>query len=83
LGHAPGKSATQFELLGYQLVTGEIRVVQIIQQPPALAHHHQQTPPRVVILLVILEMAREVVDALCEQSNLNIRRAGVLLMQLE
>lgn len=34
-----------------------------------------------VILLVSLEVLGEVVDALCEQSNLNLGRTGVCLRE--
>ena len=73
----------QLELLGDGLVTVDVGVVEVIQQTAALTDHHQQSPPRTVVLLAVLQVFRQMVDALRQQSNLHIGRTGVLLVQLE
>jgi hypothetical protein len=54
--------------------------VEIIQQAAALAHHLEQSAAGTVILIVLLQMLSEVIDPLCEQSNLNIGTAGITVM---
>ena len=74
---------TQFKFLGNGLVTVDVSVVQVIQQPPALTHHHQQPATRTVVFLAVLQVLGQMVDALGQQSNLHVGRTGVLLVQLE
>jgi hypothetical protein len=78
-----GKLMPQFQLLGNRLVTGQVGVMQIVQQPPALADHDQQTPAGGVILLVALQVFSQMVDALGEQRDLHVCRTRVFLVQLE
>ena len=78
-----GGSLAKLELLGDRSIAAHIRVMQVIKQPPALADHHEQTPPGTVILQILLEMFGEVIDALGQQGNLDIGRAGVTFVQLE
>src|SRR5438094_422207 len=60
---------------GQRLVTAGVGGMQIIQQTPALANHYEQSPARTVVLDVLLQMLRQVVDALRQQGDLNIGRA--------
>jgi hypothetical protein len=83
LGSRPAPLSAQFQFLGDGLVAAHVHVVQIIQQTASLADHHQQPAPGSVILLVLLQMFRQVVDALRQQRNLHIRRTGIPLVQLK
>jgi len=57
--------------------------MQIIQQTPALPNHHQQAAPGAVVLLILLQMLGQMIDALRQQRNLNIRRTSIPLVQLK
>ena len=71
---------TQLQLLGHGDVTLGIGLIQIIQEATALAHHLEQSAAGTMILVVLLQVLSEVVDPLCEQSNLNIGTAGITVM---
>ena len=73
----------QLELLGDGLVTVDVGVVEVIQQPAALTNHHQQSTTGTVVFLAVLQVLRQMVDALRQQSNLHVGRTGILLVQLE
>ncbi len=73
----------QLEFFGHGLVPGQIRGVEIIQQPPPLADHDEQTPAGAMILLEFLKVLSQVVNALGEQRHLDIRGTRVPLMQLK
>lgn len=51
-------------------VTLDVNFLKVVEQTATLTDHLQQTATGMVILLVSLEVLGEVVDALCEQSNL-------------
>ena len=70
----------KLQLPGERLVTVRVRVLEIVQQTPALADHFEQTPPRTVVLQVFLKVLGQMVDALRQQGDLNIRRSGVALV---
>jgi hypothetical protein len=55
--------------------------VEVIQQAPPLAHHHEQAPPRTVVLNVLLQMLRQMIYPIRQQSNLHVRRPGVAFVQ--
>ena len=81
---APAKnSMAQFQFLRDRLITVQVVVSQILQQAPALADHHQQTAARAVIFAVVLQMLSQMIDPLCEQRNLHVRRPRVAVVQLE
>ena len=73
----------KLELLCDGLISADVRIVQVIEQAAALADHHQQSAARTVIFGVALQVSGEVIDALGQQGNLHVGRAGVLLVQLE
>ena len=75
------KLLPQLELLGDRLVPTGVGRMQVIEQAAALANHHQQATTRAVIFLVALQVLRERIDPVREQSDLDIGRAGVLFMQ--
>src|SRR3546814_16862889 len=60
-------------------VSGFILALQIVEHLAALIDHLQQATARVIVLLVLLEMRREHIDALRQQSNLHLGRARVIL----
>ena len=47
-----------------------------------MRHFSEQTSPGGVILLVFLEVLREKLDRFCENGNLDLRGAGILLVGL-
>src|ERR671927_520468 len=53
----------------------------VVEQSAPAAHEHEQSPAAVVVLLVGLEVLGEVVDALGEERDLYLGRAGVTLVQ--
>ena len=73
----------ELKLFGDGDVTLGIGLVQIIQEATALAHHLEQSAAGTVIFVVLLQVLSEVVDPLCEQSNLNIGTAGITVMYPE
>src|SRR5258706_6088825 len=75
------KLLAQLELLGHCLVPIRIGRVQVIKQAAALAYHHQQAPTRTVIFLIRLQMLRQPVNPVGQQSHLDISRTGILFMQ--
>ena len=60
-----------------------IVLLEIVEKPPSLAYKHEEAPAGVVILNMNLEVLREMIDALAEQRNLHLRRAGIGLMDSE
>jgi hypothetical protein len=56
---------------------------QIIQKRPSLAYHLQQASPGVVILTVYLQVFIQIVDPFSEESDLNLGRARVPLMNFK
>src|SRR5439155_26591056 len=55
----------------------DVLAPQVVQQPPAAPDHLQQAAPGVVVLLVRLQVLREVGDALGENGDLDLGRAGI------
>jgi hypothetical protein len=77
------KLLAELELLGNRLVAVYVGSLQIIEQTPPLANHHEQSPAGAMILLIFLKVIGEMVDALRQQRNLDIRRAGIPLVELK
>jgi hypothetical protein len=67
--------------LNQALVSIEIVVLKIIQEPSSLADKLQEAASGLVILNVSLEMLGEMLNTLAEQRDLHLRRAGVRLMK--
>jgi hypothetical protein len=65
------------EFLNHSLITLDIELFEIVQQATTPANHHQKTAARSVILLVRLEMVRQLIDALTQDRDLDLRTAGV------
>src|SRR2546426_5770438 len=59
------------------LVALEIAPLQVIEKPAPLPHELQQPTTGVVVLAVQLEVPRQVPDAIAEERDLHLGRAGV------
>ena len=59
------------------MVAAGVDLVQVVEQAATLRHHLQKATTRVVVLLVSLEVFGEVGDALRQDRDLNLGRAGV------
>ena len=57
-----------------------VSVSKIAQQSLASAHHNEQAAPGVVIFLVLDEVSFQMFDAATKHRHLNVRRAGVRLV---
>ena len=60
--------------------SGRVLVAQIGEQPATATNQLQQPAPRVMIVLVRAQMIGQHVDPLGQQRDLNLRRAGVGLV---
>ena len=58
------------------LVAPVVLALEIVEQPAALTDHHQATPG-MEILLVRLQMIGQILDALGQDRDLDLGRAGV------
>lgn len=74
---------TEAQLLDEGEVARCCRALEIVKQGTAVVHHLDETTTGVVVMRIGLEMFREMLNALGEDSNLNIARSGVLLVHLE
>ena len=70
------------ELFDDCAVTLNIHLHQVVQKVSSVTNHLEKTATAVVILVVHLEMLCEVVDAVCEKRDLNLRRSCVTLVGL-
>ncbi len=69
--------ATQSQSCDQGPVTLHVLFLEVPEQSPTLTDHHEQTAPAVMVLLMDLQMLGEVVDALGQQRNLDLRRTCV------
>src|SRR5687768_9037699 len=74
-------SPAQTEALDQRAVAVDVHLGQVVQQTAATADHQQKTTAGVVVVLVLLEVLREIGDALAQQSHLRLGRAGVAVVQ--
>src|SRR5436190_16710930 len=72
----------QVELLDHLPVALDFLVLEVVQEFPAPSHELQQPAARRVVFLVDLEVLREHLDSLSEESNLNFGGAGVFVVEL-
>ena len=70
------------ELCDDRAVALDVDLLEVVQQATALADELEKATAGVVVLLVDLEVLGEVADALREQRDLNLGRAGVGLAAL-
>src|SRR5690606_40048747 len=61
-------------------VPRRVLATQVVEETRALADHQQQAAPAVVVVLVGSKVLGEVVDALGEQGDLDLRGCGVALV---
>ncbi len=71
---------SESELLNYCAVTLNIGILEILEKVTSLTYHLEKSATAVEVLLIVSEMRVEVVDSLSENSDLNLRRAGVALV---
>src|SRR5690606_22854884 len=71
------RSAAQAELLDEGAVALDVDAPQVTLQAATLADQEEQTTTAVVVVLVLLQVLGEVLDALREQRDLHLGRAGV------
>ncbi len=57
----------------------DVDVGEVVEEPTTLTHQHEKTTAAVVVLLVGLQMFGQVIDSISEQSDLDLRRPGVIL----
>ena len=69
--------AAQAELRDKGAVALQVGSLQVAEQATALADHLQQATAGVVVLAVVAQVLGELVDALGEQRDLDLGRAGV------
>ena len=72
--------STETETLNQGTVTVDVDALEVIKHTTTVADHQQQTTTGVVIVLVLLEVLGQISDTLAQQSNLDLRRAGVTFM---
>jgi len=75
------ESLTDTELRDDRAVTLNIGIFEIVEQIAAVADHLQQAAAGVMVLGMDLQMLRQLVDPGGQDGNLDLRRAGVLVMQ--
>jgi hypothetical protein len=63
--------------LDQRTVTCDVNALEVSEKAATLTDHEEQATTAVVVVLVLLEVLGEVLDALAENSNLNLRRTGV------
>src|SRR6266702_1688736 len=73
-------SAAQSEPLDQGPVTGDVRALEVAEQPPTAADHLQQATTRVMIVLVDLQVLGEPVDPVRQDRHLHLGRARVTLL---
>src|SRR5665648_96049 len=74
----PERSATQAEPFDQAAVAVDVDLLQVAEEATPLADQEEQTTTRVVVVLVLLEVLGEVLDALREHRDLDLRGAGVV-----
>ena len=70
------------QLLNQGAVPLHIHLFQVVQEVPPLTHEFQETPAGVMILYMGLEMLRQVIDPLAQDSDLDLGRPRVRGMSL-
>jgi hypothetical protein len=65
----------------YFPITLDILLLQVVQKPATLADHLEQPATGMVVFLMGLEMLLQLLDALAQKSDLDLRGTGVLLME--
>ena len=74
---------TKSESCNDRTVSFDILLLEICKQVSSVTDHFEKAASGMMILLVLLKMFVKVVNSLCENSNLNLRRTGITLMSLK
>ena len=74
--------STNAELRDERSVPLDVVAPEVVEHATAAADEHQQPALRVKVLLVDLHVLRQVTDALGEERDLHLGRAGVGVVQL-
>ena len=69
---------TKTESLDDGTIAVDVVVVEVLQQLTTLTDEHCQRTGCVVILVILLQVLRQVRDAIAEESNLCLCRTGIL-----
>src|SRR5437899_2433826 len=77
------RSLAQAELLDQRSVPLEVGALEVCEKAPAATYEHQQAAARVVIFALLAQVLCEVVDALGQQRDLDLRGARVRLAVAE
>src|ERR1043165_2928701 len=80
-GWKPDRLAAQSELCNQLQIAVVLGARKIVQQSSSAANHFQQTATRVIVMLICSQMLGQGIDAMGQQSDLDIGRAGVTCMQ--
>ena len=69
--------AAQTKTLDERTVAVNVNTLEVSKETTTLTNHKKQATTAVVVVLVGLKVLGEVLDALAQNSNLNLRRTGV------
>jgi hypothetical protein len=69
--------AAQAEALEERTVAGDVNLLQVTKQATTLTYKKKKSTTAVVVVLVLREVLSEVLDALSQNSDLNLRGTGV------
>ena len=72
--------STQTQTLDEGTVTVDVNALEVVKQATTVTDHQLHTTTGVVVVLVLLEVLGQISDTLAQQSNLDLRRAGVTFM---
>ena len=77
---APKLLLAQVQLLDDRAVTLDIDLLQVTKKVTSVADHLQHAATAVVVLVVCLQMLGKSIDAVGQNSDLNLRRTSVALV---
>ena len=70
------------QLLDDSTVSLDVDLLEVAEKISSVTYHFKKTAAAVEVLVVLLEVRVEVVDAVCEDSDLNLGRACVAFVSL-
>ena len=70
----------QAKFFDQSAITGRAFLAKVSQKPSALSNHHHETATRVQVMLMDFEMLGHLIDAPCQDRDLDFWRAGISLM---
>lgn len=70
----------QLQLLYDRRIPARVILLEIYEVRLTVGYHAEKAAPRVVVLLVLLKVVGQFADLLAQKSDLDFRRAGVLVM---